>query len=185
MRVLVSLIKCVIILGGCAFLTRGFRFHGEYRAPKSQFQIALISQGFVKPEYDIAESAFAIVQFCPLPKAKGKSFQVSMISTPNEWIKVESQDLSLPATEWNWKTSEIVINDLLSRAGYSSVMTEEVKDIARAMENSLGGPKGFIMKGQGQSIEILRAKEYGYKVEESKAQNTWVNSSELSECRPS
>jgi hypothetical protein len=121
-----------------------------------------------------------------MPNAKGKSFRVSMISTPNEWIKVECADLNLPATEWNWKTSETLMNNLLSSAGYTNLVAEEVKDIERAMNSSLGEPKGFIMKGQAQSIEVLRDDiQCGYKIEKSKPRNTWVNPKELSECSSS
>jgi hypothetical protein len=185
LTILASLGLGVLVLGGCTFFDNGFRFHGEYRAPKSQFQIAMISQGFVKSGHDIAESSTAIVQFCSSSVVKGRSFQVSMIATPNEWIKVECADLELSTTEWNWKTSEKVVGNLLTQAGYTGLVEVEVKDIARAMESALAGPKGFVMKGQGQSIEVLRADiEYGYKVEKNKPQNTWVNSRELPRCGP-
>ena len=112
-----------------------------------------------------------------------KPFQVSMISPPDQWIKVESEDFSFPVTEWNWKTSGAILNNLLNRAGYSDLAQEEVKDIGRAMENSLLGPKGFILKGQGKSIGVQRADiEYGYKVQRNKPQDKWVESRELPQC---
>ena len=173
----------LLILCGCSLQERGFRFHGEYRAPRSRFQIALLSQGFVKPGNDVAESAFSIVQFCPAPGMIAKPFQVSMMSPPDQWIKVESEDVSFPVTEWNWKTSGAILNNLLNRAGYSDLAQEEVKDIGRAMESSLLGPKGFILKGQGKSIGVQRADiEYGFMVQRNKPQDKWVESRELPQC---
>ena len=144
-RILVSLGVSVLFLGGCNFLDKGFRFHGEYLAPKSQFQIAVISQGLVKSGQDIAEFGTAVVQFCPSSDMKGRSFQISMMSSPNESIKVECADFALPTTEWNWRTSEKVVGNLLTQAGYTELVEAEVQDIALAMQNALLGPKGFIM----------------------------------------
>ena len=109
-----------------------------------------------------------------------------MTSVPNEGIKVECMecpDPSVSLAEWNWKTSDRLVSNLLSKASYSNIDSEEVKDMVRAMGNSLSGPKGFIMKGQGRSIDVLRDDiQYGYKVEKEKPYKAWIKSKELPSC---
>src|SRR5260370_21487421 len=151
-------------LGSCSF-DRGFRFYGEYDAEQSRYRIQLISQGYVRPGDDLAESAFALVQFCPTEQSSGKAFRITLTAAPGQWNKIESDDLAIPSGEWNWRTSERWLKEALSQAGYRDIAEEELKGSARVMGSSLAGPKGGILKGQIKSLIERRADiVYGYKV---------------------
>src|SRR5205807_1348545 len=78
----------LLLVSSCSF-DRGFRFYGEYEAEQSRYRIQLISQGYVKPGDDLAESAFALVQFCPTEKSSGKAFRITLTAAPGQWNKID------------------------------------------------------------------------------------------------
>ncbi|SRR6266496_1510611 len=180
-RIIGVLLPLVLCGGGCLFPDMGYRFHGGYQANKSGCRIQLLSQGYVKSGNDLADSSLALVQFCPLPGSPGKPFRVEMLEVPNEWIKVESVELGLSLTDW--KGSRELLFGLLSKAGYNGMTPEEVEGLARVMTNSLAGPKGVILEGQIDSVDVLQTKiDYGYKGDRSKPQREWIDASELPTC---
>ncbi len=169
-------------MGSCSF-NRGFRFYGEYEAEQSRYRIQLISQGYVKPGDDLAESAFALVQFCPAEQSSEKAFRIRLTATPGQWNKVDSDDLAISSTDWNWRTSQGWLKEALSQAGYKDVTEEELKGSVRVIGSSLAGPKGVILKGQTKSLIVRRADiVYGYKVMKDRPQREWIGSSELPSC---
>jgi hypothetical protein len=181
--VLRSLALFPLLLVGSCSLDRGFRFYGEYEAEQSRYRIQLISQGYVKPGDDLAESAFAFVQFCPSEQSSGKVFRITLTAVPGQWNKVDSDDLAIPPGEWNWRTSQVWLKATLSQAGYRDIAEEELKGSVRVMENSLAGPKGVILKGQIKSLIVRRANiVYGYKVMKDRPPKEWIGSSELPSC---
>ena len=172
----------MLLVGSC-FFDRGFRFYGEYEAEQSRYRIQLISQGYVKPGDDLAESAFALVQFCPAEQSSEKAFRIRLTATPGQWNKVDSDDLAISSTDWNWRTSQGWLKEALSQAGYKDVTEEELKGSVRVIGSSLAGPKGVILKGQTKSLIVRRADiVYGYKVMKDRPQREWIGSSELPSC---
>ncbi len=172
----------LLLVGSCSF-NRGFRFYGEYEAEQSRYRIQLISQGYVKPGDDLAESAFALVQFCPAEQSSGKAFRIRLTAAPRQWNKVDSDDLAISSTEWNWRTSQGWLKEALSQAGYRDIAEEELKGSVRVIGSSLAGPKGVILKGQTKSLIVRRADiVYGYKVMKDRPQREWIGSSELPSC---
>jgi hypothetical protein len=125
---------------------------------------------------DLANSAFALVQICALPGFTGRPFRIEMTALPNEWISLECRDLGVPPTDW--KRPEQLFSDLLSSAGYKGPVPEEVKGSVRVIASALSGPKGVILKGQIESLGVLRADiEYGYKVMKDQPPKKWINGS--------
>jgi len=159
----------------------GYRFHAGYQAKRSGCRIQLLSQGYVKFGHDLADSSLSLVQFCPLSGSPGKPFRVEMLEVPNERIKVACEDLGMPLTDW--KSSKELLFGLLSKAGYKDMVTEEVEGLARVMISSLAGPKGVVLEGQIDSVDVLQTKiEYAYEGNRSKPQKEWIDASELSRC---
>jgi hypothetical protein len=172
----------LLLAGSCSF-DRGFRFYGEYEAEQSRYRIQLISHGYVKPGDDLAESAFAFVQFCPIEQSSGKAFRITLTAVPGQWNKVDSDDLAIPPSQWNWRTSHAWLKGALSQAGYRDIAEEELKGSVRVMESSLAGPKGVILKGQIKSLIVRHANiVYGYKVMRDRPLREWIGSSELPSC---
>ena len=172
----------LLLVSSCSF-NRGFRFYGEYEAEQSRYRIQLISQGYVKPGDDLAESAFALVQFCPTEQSSGKSFRIKLTAASGKWNRIESDDLAMPSSEWNWRTSQGWLKEALSQAGYRDIDEEELKGSARVIGSSLAGPKGVILKGQIKSLIVRRADiVYGYKVMKDRPPREWIGSSELASC---
>ena len=175
------LLPLVLSWGGCQFPDMGYRFHAGYQAKRSGCRIQLLSQGYVKSGNDLADSSLSLVQFCPLPGSPGKPFRVEMLEVPNEWIKVECMELGMPVTDW--KSSRELLFALLSKAGYKGMVPEEVEGLARVMMNSLAGPKGVVLEGQIDSLDVLQTKiEYSYEGDRSKPQREWIDASELPRC---
>ena len=172
----------LLLVGSCSF-DRGFRFYGEYEAERSRYRIQLISQGYVKPGDDLAESALVLVQFCPTEQSSGKAFRIRLTATPGQWNKVDSDDLAIPSSEWNWRTSQGWLKKALSQAGYRDIAEEELKGSLKVIGSSLAGPKGVILKGQIKSLRVRRADiVYGYKVMKDQPPREWIGSSELPSC---
>jgi len=182
-RIIGLLLLSVLSFGGCQFPDRGYRFHAGYQAKHSGCRIQLLSQGYVKSGDDLADSSLSLVQFCPLPGSPGKPFRIEMLEVPNEFIKVECMELGMPLTDW--KRSSDLLSSLLSKAGYKGMVPEEVEGLTRVMMNSLAGPKGVILEGQIDSVDVLQTKiEYGYQGDRSKPQREWIDASELPGCEP-
>lgn len=175
-------ILTLLLVASCSS-DRGFRFYGEYEAEQSRYRIQLISQGYVKPGDDLAESAFALVQFCPTGQKVGKPFRMTVTAAPGRRQRVESDDLAMPSKEWDWRASEGWLKEALSQAGYRDVNEEELKDSVRVVESSLAGPKGVILKGQSKSLAVRRADiVYGHQVMKDRPPREWIDSSELPFC---
>lgn len=186
MRKLQLILYCslVIVQQGCNVLTgQGFLFRGVYSAEKSGYRIELISKGYVKFGHDLSESSRAIIQICPLKKDHGRTFRIALTAKPNEGIQMESQNLSFRGREWNWQTSEQLLRDELETAGYGDLDMVELKGSVEVIENSLSGPKGVVLKGQIQSVMVIRADiEYGSQVIKGQPPNKWIEPTELPLC---
>jgi hypothetical protein len=170
-------------LQGCGQGDWGFRFLGRYEATRSGYRIHVISKGYVKPGADVAESAFAVATICPTGNAPGKSFRATLTATPRRWTVLQCDELGLGAEDMNWKTSEKVLTTLLSTAGYGNLSGDEVRGSAKVMLNALSGPKGVILKGQIESLRVLRTDiTYGYSVAKSYSPKTWIEESEFLTC---
>ena len=171
----------VLLVGSCSS-DRGFRFYGEYEAEQSHYRIQLISQGYVKAGDDLADSAFALVQICPVGQSSGKPFRVTLTATPGQWTRIESNDVAIPSTEVNWRTPQAWLKEALWQAGYRDLPEEELVGSAKVVGSALTGPKGVILKGQIKSLIVRRADiVYGYKVTKERPKE-WIRSSELSAC---
>ncbi len=174
----------LLIFSGCfGFLDRGFRFHGEYEAPHSGFRIEVMARGYVKGGHDIAKTAFAVARFCPLHQSAGRSFELSLLAEEGQWIKASCRDFNLNHAEWNWKTADSVLQGLLSKAGFSNVSADEVKGSVQVLDGSLAGPKGARLKGQIDSLVVLRADtSYEMGVKRGRPSSDWIDQSALQLC---
>ena len=174
----------LLLFSACfGFLDRGFRFHGEYEAPHSGFRIEVMARGYVKGGYDIAETAFAVARFCPVHQSAGRSFELSLLAEEGQWIKASCHDFDLNHAEWNWKTADSLLEGLLSKAGFSNVSEEEVKGAVQVLDGSLAGPKGARLKGQIDSLVVLRADtSYEMGVKRGRPSSDWMDESALQLC---
>jgi hypothetical protein len=170
-------------LSGCDMSDMGFRFYAQYEAPRGGYRINLVSQGYVEPGNDLATAAFAIVNFCPVGTSKARPLQMTLVSNPEEWIKLECKGLGVDSTDLNWRTSESVLGDLLIRAGYDDLDTEELKGTAKVIMNSLTGPKGVMLKGQITSVTVLHTDiKYGYRVMKDQPKKQWIDPADVQSC---
>ena len=161
---------------------RGFRFYGEYEAQQSHYRIQLISQGYIKAGYDLADSAFALVQICPTGQSRANAFRLMLTVTPGQWTTVESNDVAITSTEVNWRTPQAWLKEALWQAGYRELPEEELTGSAKVMGSALTGPKGVILKGQIKSLIVHRDDIiYGYKISKERPKE-WIRSSELPPC---
>jgi hypothetical protein len=174
----------LLLFSACfGFLDRGFRFHGEYETRHSGFRIEVMARGYVKGGYDIAETAFAVARFCPLHQRPGSSFKLSLLAEEGQWIRVSCHDFDLNHAEWNWKTADSVLGGLLSKAGFSNVSAKEVKGAVQVLDGSLAGPKGARLKGQIDSLVVLRADtSYDIGVKRGRPSSDWIDQSALELC---
>ncbi len=161
----------------------GFRFRAEYGAPRSGYHIKLISQGWVESGDDVSENAFALVRFCPTSTPGPREFAVTLTSAPVTPTVITSSDLGLPPTEMKFGRAEGILADLLSRAGYASLDSGEVRRTNGVMQNALRGPKGVTLEGQVDSLQVLSTKtEYGYPVMKDQPRESWITSPDVPRC---
>ena len=173
----------LLLTVGCGPSDGGFRFHGDYEAARSGYRIQMLYEGFVEQGHDIARSAFAIVQFCPTGNSNAIFLRMTITAAPDQWIRMECRDLGLLGVEWNSKTSEGLLRSLLSSAGYRTLDPAELLGGVKVIESSLSGPKGVVLRGQIESLRVLRADiEYGYDVAKDTPPGEWIEPSEVKGC---
>jgi len=162
----------------------GFEFRAEYEATKSGYRIDLISRGYVEAGHDISKNAASLVQFCPLEPSSGTAFRISLIVEPKHWIKMECADFGSPPSDWNWRTAEKLLSEIIHRAGYTNLNSEELKGSVKVIENSTAGPKGVILEGQIESLRVLNTDiSYGYALSRNKPKREWIGESDLPSCK--
>lgn len=133
---------------------------------------------------DLSENAVAWVQICPLAGTKARPFKLSLTAMPGSWNVITSPDLMLVPTELKSNNAESLLRDLLGKMGYANALSNEITGSVRVMESALTGPKGVILKGQIDSIQVLETKiDYGYPFDQSQSSATWVQSQELGPCQ--
>jgi hypothetical protein len=175
---------CVVALGiGSCSPATGFRFHGTYEATQSGFRAYVISQGTQKFGSDLSESAYALVQFCPLRRSSGNPVLATFRTNPDSWIQMECEDPPVPPSDWSAHTAPQLLAGLLAEASYQRLDTTEVSAIARAISGALAGPKGAILVGQTQQIRVVRADVvHGWRFGRDRPQEQWIRPSELPGC---
>lgn len=173
----------MIWVQGCDLSDKGFRFHGQYEAVQSGYRVQVLSQGYVEPGHDLANSAFAIVHFCPIRSADGGVLRINVTARPDEWITLDCEAFEVMSRDFNGRTSEELLTELLSGSGYRNLVPDEIGATAIVIMNSLSGPKGVILEGQIESLRVLQTgSTYGYAVEKDQAPRTWIDSSEVPTC---
>lgn len=176
-------ISFLLSLVSCHPLNRGFEFRGEYEAPRSRYHIETISAGNIKGGHDVSNEAFSIVRVCPLSGATGKSFDLALLSTPEGGIKVNSRDVDVASSEWNWKTSKGIFKTMLARAGFQGVVEEELIGSVKVLEGALAGPKGAILEGQIDTMKVLGTKsKYLAIPKKGQPDLVWLQTVSLKDC---
>lgn len=182
-RLLLVIPLFVFCLTGCDMSDMGFRFYAQYEGPRGGYRINLVSQGYVEPGNDLATAAFAIVNFCPVGTSMGRPLQITLASNPRQWIKLDCEALAVHSIDLNWRTSEAILRDLLSRSGYQNLTTEELKGAAKVIMCSLNGPKGVMLKGQITSVTVHHTDiRYGYKVLKDQPKRKWIDPADVQAC---
>lgn len=162
---------------------RGFRFYGEYEAEQSHYRVQLISQGYVKAGDDLAETAVALVQICPIRPSRGKAFRVILTAAPGQWTRVESNDVAIPSAEMSGRAPQAWLQELLGQADYQDLLEDKLTGSARVIGSALTGPKGVILKGQIKSLIVRRADiKYGWEAPKGRLPKEWIGSSEIPSC---
>jgi hypothetical protein len=143
----------------------------------------MAARGNIKAGSDVSEKAYSMVRICPLDPQNGMPFEMSMTSLPEESIIMESKTLSISKSQWNWKTSEELLKKALKLAGYNNIINEEVTGSVRVIEGSLAGPKGTILKGQIESMEVLIAEPgYGVATKQGNPTFDWIKDLSIEFC---
>ena len=180
---LLNAILFIVSLISCTSLDQGFTFIGEYKAPQSGFLVRMAARGNIKDGSDVSDKAYSLVRICPVNPKNGIPFEMSLSSVPEESIIMESKTLSISKSEWNWKTSEDLLKKALNLAGYNKVINEELIGCVKVINGSLAGPKGTILKGQIESMEVLISEPgYGVTTKQGNPTFDWVKDLSLKSC---
>jgi hypothetical protein len=180
---LLNAILFTVSIISCHPFDQGFTFIGEYKAPQSGFLVRMAARGNIKGGSDVSDKAYSLVRICPLDPQNGMPFEMSLTSLPEESIIMESKTLNISKSEWNWKTSEKLLKEALDLAGYNNIINEEVAGSVRVINGSLAGPKGTILKGQIESMEVLIAEPgYGVTTKQGNPTFDWIKDLSLESC---
>jgi hypothetical protein len=180
-----ALLLCAaaVLAAGCGPSDDGFRFHGEYGASRSGYRVQTLSEGFVEPGSDVAETAVAVVQICPVGHSGIRPVRMTLTSTPGRSIRMECSETGVLDVEWNGKTSEGLLRGLLSTLGYRNLDPEELLGSVKVIENSLAGPKGVVLEGQIASLRVIKTEiETDYPVGKTDPLKEWIAPSDLPSC---
>ncbi len=182
LHLLIAILFTVSLIS-CHPFDQGFTFIGEYKAPQSGFLVRMAARGNIKDGSDVSDKAYSLVRICPVDPKNGIPFEMSLSSVPEESIIMESKTLSITKSEWNWKTSEELLKKALELAGYNNIINKEVTGCVRVIEGSLAGPKGTILKGQIESMEVLIAEPgYGVTTKQGNPTFDWIKDLSLESC---
>ena len=174
---------CVLLslgLQGCdAWTQKEFRFRGIYVAEKSGYRLEIISQGI----RDIGEQSVIdihrFVQICPIQPNPRKELRfriTSHRSLPADLLVGE--DASFPATAWDWRSSQRVLRQMLTQAGFESLDPTEFEGIVNVLESA---PP--VYEGQVKGLTVKQADWKGdYKFDRTQPQSKWIDRSELPPC---
>jgi hypothetical protein len=143
----------------------------------------MAARGNIKSGSDVSDKAYSLVRICPLDPQNGMPFEMLLTSLPKESIIMKSKTLNISKSEWNWKTSEGLLKKALELAGYNNIINEEITGSVRVIEGSLAGPKGTILKGQIESMEVLIAEPgYGVTTKQGNPAFDWIKDLSLESC---
>jgi len=172
----------LLLVSACGPGVRTFRFTGTYKAPLSGYRIHLISQGYVLAGDDLSQNGFAWVRVCPLPGMKARPLKLSLTATPNSWTLIESPEQGLMPTELK-SNDTTPLSALLEQAGYQTLNPSETAGSVRVMESALTGPKGVILEGQIDTVQVLETQiDYGYRFDLKQSPQAWINPEDLEVC---
>jgi len=173
----------VLFITSCQPFDRGFEFVGEYAAARSKYRMHIVAGGNIKGGHDISDTAFSLVRICPFTSRSGTPFDMTLISDPEGRFLVESKDLKQEPSEWTWRTAAPILRQMLGRAGFINVTDQDLKGSIQAIEGSLAGPKGSVLKGQSDSLDVLQAKtEYLSMKKRGRPDFSWVKHLSLKPC---
>lgn len=138
-----------LIIVGCA--ETPFKIYAVYHAPISQFTINIKTEGTVPYGADMADSCFIYAEVIPDFASTGNHLNIFWDLSPT--IKYKTGSNNIEEKEWNFRTYNDVLNDILKNAEYIP-NKDEVEDFVRVIRGNSGGPKGVIMKGQVKHLEV-------------------------------
>ena len=155
-----NIIILVFLMMNC-FGDSHFSTYAEYKAPKSGFIIRIMANGIVPSGHDLSETYTGRVLICPVLTETGKGIQLFL--NDREAINYTIFETSMTGEDqWNWKTALEKLNSFLLLAGYKDLDDLEIREAISAINGVMAGPKGTIMAGQSQVLQVLEV-DYRYK----------------------
>lgn len=159
----------------------GFRFDGEYSAPRSGFSLSLVCARF-SPARAEAAAAFAVAQVCPAGSPDGRPFRMTFTAEPGGPVRLEAGALGPVAMEWNDRSAEGLLRGLLTSAGFRNIDAGELGECLAALGRSLARPQGDVEETAGSLRTIREEVTEGYGIDRDAPPAEWVPRSDFPEC---
>lgn len=167
---------------GCGPGDDGFRFDGEYAAPKSGYAIRLASAGYVREDGSGVE-AFAIVQVCPAGSPGGGPVRMMFTASGGGTVKVECSGLGPVAMDWTPQTAEGMLRGLLASAGFRRIDPPELAASLDAVDRALGLPPEAGGATPAGLRTVREERKEGQPIDRGQPAAEWLAQSEVPECR--
>lgn len=172
----------VLLLFGCDSKER---YEAKLVAPKSGIRASVRSAvAYRDAETLEAIRGYSQITICPVNGRPGNTVELEAIvderdNEGNPVFKLLSKERVF---RWSW-SDDSALTELLVRNGYSSLDSSETKRLNHVLFNSLSSAKGFVLKGQGQEIEVLAATiDYHPTFDETLPPNKWMAARDRMAC---
>ena len=144
-----------LVLAGC--WPRDYRFEatGSYRAPRSGLVLEGVASGLVPAGRDASRDYEGRFRLRPEGGDAAGIDLVLSSRTPYECQVVGRGGGRLP---WRSSNAGRSLAKELERAGISGSEPEELDELARAMSGLVAGPKGALLEGQTDVLEVVEVR---------------------------
>ncbi|MCU0492702.1 MAG: hypothetical protein MUD01_14005 [Chloroflexaceae bacterium] len=178
------LLLALLSLAACSSWTEyKFRFAGSYTAPKSGYRLELIRQGIQDRSAETTVASHSLVQVCPLAGRAGRPLRFTMTYETQRdpsLVSFMAEDQPGIAHEWDWRSSEGLLQQSLARNGYTGLDAAELTAMVWVLDSGQG-----VFAGQVDHVTVQQADyQYNADFDQTLPVQEWIAPTELPACPP-
>jgi hypothetical protein len=169
----------VMGLSSCRWREHGYRVRGAYLAPKSGYQLDLILQGIWDPDSETVQESYKLAQICPTPQNQGRPVRFTLDGERDRGVQFfQKHEAGSPAQEWDFRSSPIILQQTLTKAGFSAIDATENKQMAEILSSGWGA------RADLKAITVIKEESIdNYPFNTATLHLQWIQPSELPPCR--
>ena len=149
-----TLLALIVAVLACGAPITDLSFHiaAAYRANTSGYQVDIETQGVVRAGHDISDNGAGRVQITPISSTTIWPVTIDLETTSKATISISGE---IQEDEQFYSDTQEKLLRVLEQAGYESLSREEVEETVRAIFGAISGPKGVMMDGQTEWLQVI------------------------------